>query len=104
MRRVRTVHFVRAMLNPTAMKGVILGLSLVAVFSLVSVHHVFTNMSNLGGLYLCFQYLIASFSATSFAVQAAMIVAIASGAWLIGDIVRNYERFTRSAVTTTRLS
>jgi hypothetical protein len=94
MSRVRFIHGLRILMSPGMIRAVVFLASVVSTIFLVSIPHVVSNMSHLAvqayGPYLANAYLH-----TTFAVQVGVVLALAAGAWLVGDIFRNI-RYSRT--------
>jgi hypothetical protein len=91
MTRVRAVYLLRCIFNQEAIKGLTFAACCVAMVYLVSIPHVIQNMSRLPGIAEDASYLSFAFIHTSFTVEAILTLAVAAGAWLLFDIVRNLK-------------
>lgn len=103
MVRVRSIYTMRRVFHSITLKAVIIVACSASMFLLVSVPHVVANMSRLPGLFNEADYLLASFMHTSRLVEGAVILSIASGVWLVLDIVRNV-RYSRLAMNEVQAS
>lgn len=88
MRRVRFIHGLRMLMSPSMIRAVILLVSIASSALLVSIPHVLNNMSHLA-VHAYAPYLANAYLHTSFAVQSIIVLALAAGLWLAGDIFRN---------------
>ncbi len=91
MRRVHFIHGMRLLLSPAIVKSVVLLASIVSTIFLVSIPHCIANLSHLSSVMAYPSYIANAYMNTNFAVQSVMVLALAAGLWLTGDIVRNFR-------------
>ena len=85
MRRVKTVYYLRKVINMTTLRLGILVLMTLAFGSLVHVAAVFNNMPELTNLDALFQFGFNAFFSTGIAVQAVVLALGATTLWLMKD-------------------
>ena len=91
MRRVHFIHTMRYFLTPSMIKGLVFLASCVGVICLVSIAHVIDNMSHLTSVTAYAPYIFGAYLHTSFYIQSIIVLALAAGAWLVGDIYKNFR-------------
>jgi len=88
MRRVRFIHGLRMLMSPAMIKASVFLVSVVSTILLVSIPQIVANMSHLA-IEAYAPYLADAYLHTNFAVQAGVVLALAAGVWLVGDMIRN---------------
>ncbi len=91
MRRVRFIHATKLLLSPKMIKALVFLASSASFLFMVSIVHVIENMSRLPSVFAYADYFLASYLKTSFAVQAAVLLALAAGVWLVRDIIHGWS-------------
>jgi hypothetical protein len=86
MRRVRTIHTLRAVTGTLAASFVLLAVSLYLIGREVWVARVFENMPRLEDAAAVARFFTAAFLTTEFAVQALVILSLIAGVWLLRGI------------------
>lgn len=101
MRRIKTIYYLRKILNPFTMKGTVLAFSLAGFASLVHVAAVFENMPSLLNTtsFLSFSY--NAFLNTEFAVQALILALFVTTVWLMRDVVLKIPHSTETSLAHT---
>ncbi len=90
MRRVRFIYYARLLARPIVLEGFVFLGTAVAIALSVSIPDVISNFYHLEMMHYS-SYFTDAFLGTEFAVQATLVLVVASGAFLLRDSFRNFR-------------
>ncbi len=91
MQRVKAIHYMRTVVRPLLIEGLLFIAVLIAISSLVSIPNIIINISHSPKLSSYFTFLYEAFVHTQLIVQLMLVVAIALFALLAADIIKNFR-------------
>ncbi len=91
MRRVRTIYFLRKVINPFMIKLYAFVAFFVSVSSLVSLPDIIRNTKNISGIEQLTIFTTSAFSSTELTVQILSISIAFVAIWILFDLVNSYK-------------